>query len=59
MGFVNWFTDDPLGFKLPEGATLFCVSPNPMVKNRIEYLMTYWIDPEDEDLPENEPEKEE
>ena len=44
MGFVNWFTDKPLEFKLPEGATLFSVSVNPEVKDRTEYLITYWID---------------
>lgn len=44
MGFVNFFTDNPLGFELPKDATLFGVNTNPMVKDRIEYLITYWIE---------------
>lgn len=48
MVFVNWFTDNPTSFELPEGATLFCVSHNPMNKEREEYLITYWIEPKEE-----------
>ena len=46
MGFSNLFTDDPLGFKLPEGKNvkLISISLNPYVKDRDEYIVTYWVD---------------
>ncbi len=49
MGFVNHSTDKPLEFEMPEGGILFSVCVNPFVKDRTEYLITYWIEEPNKD----------
>lgn len=46
MSFVNGFTDNPADSikELPENALLYSITVNPAVKDRVEYVITYWID---------------